>query len=51
MPEDYTERMRQRSPLKRMGSYAEAARAIVQLAATPYMTGQVVTFDGGLSLV
>ncbi len=33
-----------------MGSYAEAARAIVHLAATPYMTGQVVVFDGGLSL-
>jgi NAD(P)-dependent dehydrogenase (short-subunit alcohol dehydrogenase family) len=50
MPEDYAERIRQRSPLKRMGSYAEAARAIVHLAATPYMTGQVVVFDGGLSL-
>ncbi len=51
MPADYAERMIQRSPLKRMGSYAEAAAAIVRLAATPYTTGQLVTFDGGLSLV
>lgn len=48
---DYAERMLQRSPLRRMGSYAEAAEAIVRLAATPYMTGQLLTFDGGLSLV
>jgi NAD(P)-dependent dehydrogenase (short-subunit alcohol dehydrogenase family) len=51
MPPDYAERMLQRSPLRRMGSYPEAAAAIVRLAATPYMTGQLVTFDGGLSLV
>lgn len=50
-PPDYAERMLQRSPLRRMGSYPEAAEAIIRLAATPYMTGQLVTFDGGLSLV
>jgi NAD(P)-dependent dehydrogenase (short-subunit alcohol dehydrogenase family) len=51
MPADYAERMIQRAPLKRPGSYAEAAQAIVRLAATPYTTGQLTVFDGGLSLV
>jgi pteridine reductase len=51
MPADYAERMIQRSPLERMGSYAEAGQAIVRLAATPYTTGQLMVFDGGLSLV
>lgn len=50
-PPDYAERMMQRSPLKRIGSYAEAGQAILRLAAAPYTTGQVVVFDGGLSLV
>jgi NAD(P)-dependent dehydrogenase (short-subunit alcohol dehydrogenase family) len=50
-PPDHAERLVQRSPLRRMGSYAEAADAIVRLAATPYTTGQLVVFDGGLSLV
>lgn len=50
-PPDYAERMMQRSPLKRIGSYAEAGQAILRLAAAPYMTGQVAVFDGGLSLV
>jgi len=49
-PPEYEARMVQRSPLRRMGSYAEAARAIVQLALAPYTTGSLVTFDGGLSL-
>jgi hypothetical protein len=43
--------MVQRSPLRRQGSYTEAGQAIVRLAATPYTTGQLVVFDGGLSLV
>lgn len=50
-PPEYAERMLQRSPLRRMGRYVEAAEAVVRLAATPYMTGQLLTFDGGLSLV
>ena len=49
-PPEYEVRMLQRSPLRRMGSYPEAARAIVQLALAPYTTGSLVTFDGGLSL-
>jgi NAD(P)-dependent dehydrogenase (short-subunit alcohol dehydrogenase family) len=49
-PPEYRERMLQRSPLKRMGSYPEAGRAIVRLALAPYTTGALVMFDGGLSL-
>lgn len=49
-PPEYGERMMQRSPLRRMGSYPEAAAAIVRLARAPYTTGALVTFDGGLSL-
>jgi NAD(P)-dependent dehydrogenase (short-subunit alcohol dehydrogenase family) len=51
MPADYAERMVHRSPLKRMGDYGEAADAIVRLAAMPYVTGQILIVDGGLSLV
>jgi ketoreductase RED2 len=39
------------APLKRSGVPEDVASLIVALAASPYLTGQVVAVDGGLSLV
>ena len=39
-----------RAPLARSGSPEDVADVIVALAGTPYVTGQVVLVDGGLSL-
>lgn len=38
------------APLKRTGTPSDVADVIVALATTPYVTGQVVCVDGGLSL-
>ena len=38
------------APLQRSGTPDDVADVIVSLASTPYVTGQVVTVDGGLSL-
>lgn len=38
------------APLKRSGEADEVAQAIVDVAASRYMTGQVVSVDGGLTL-
>ncbi len=38
------------APLKRSGTPQDVADLIVSLALTPYVTGQVVVVDGGLSL-
>jgi ketoreductase RED2 len=38
------------TPLKRTGTPSDVADVIVALASTPYVTGQVVCVDGGLSL-
>jgi ketoreductase RED2 len=42
--------MSQRAPLARSGEPGDIATAIVDVAASPYLTGQVVVVDGGLSL-
>jgi ketoreductase RED2 len=44
------EAMESRAPLARSGEPEDIAAAIVDLAANPYLTGQVVVVDGGLSL-
>ena len=38
------------APLKRSGEAIEVARAILDVAASTYMTGQVVSLDGGMTL-
>jgi ketoreductase RED2 len=38
------------APLKRTGTPEDVADVIVSLASTPYVTGQVLLVDGGLSL-
>jgi ketoreductase RED2 len=38
------------APLRRSGSPDEVADVIVSLATTPYVTGQIVVVDGGLTL-
>ena len=38
------------APLKRSGTPDDVADVIVALASTPYVTGQVIVVDGGLSL-
>jgi ketoreductase RED2 len=39
------------APLKRSGQPTDVADVVVALAAAPYVTGQIVAIDGGLSLV
>jgi ketoreductase RED2 len=39
------------APLKRSGQPTDVAQVVVALAAAPYVTGQVVAIDGGLTLV
>jgi ketoreductase RED2 len=39
-----------RTPLQRSGEPEDVASAVVDVAASPYLTGQVVVVDGGLSL-
>ena len=39
------------APLKRSGQPDDVAQVVVALAAAPYVTGQVVAVDGGLTLV
>ena len=43
-------RVSELAPLKRTGTPSDVADVIVALASTPYVTGQVVCVDGGLSL-
>jgi NAD(P)-dependent dehydrogenase (short-subunit alcohol dehydrogenase family) len=38
------------APLKRSGDAIDVARAILDVAASNYMTGQVVAIDGGMTL-
>jgi len=42
--------MQARAPLRRSGEPEEVARTIVDVAANPYLTGQVIVVDGGLTL-
>ncbi len=42
--------MRDRAPLGRSAEPEEIATALVDVASSPYMTGQVVVVDGGLAL-
>jgi ketoreductase RED2 len=42
--------MKDRAPLGRSGEPDDIASVIVNVAGSPYMTGQVVAVDGGLSL-
>lgn len=54
-PRDFSERgqeaIRKRTPMKRFGEPEEVAEAVVFLAAAnDFITGQVLTIDGGLSL-
>jgi ketoreductase RED2 len=39
------------APLKRSGQPSDVADVVVALASAPYVTGQIVAIDGGLSLV
>jgi len=54
-PPDYDEALREailaRVPLQREGDVYDVARAVLFLAAQPYVTGQVINVDGGRSVV
>ncbi len=43
-------RVKALAPLKRTGTPSDVADVIVALASTPYVTGQVICVDGGLTL-
>ncbi|MGE5047256.1 MAG: SDR family oxidoreductase [Deltaproteobacteria bacterium] len=44
------ERLVKRIPLQRIGTPDDVARAVLFLAAAPFVTGQILTVDGGRSL-
>jgi len=48
---DYLERNRKENPLHRHGSVAEIADAVMFLAESPFITGQVIFVDGGRHLL
>lgn len=54
-PEDYTQEqiadLRDRTALKRLGSPADVARALLFLVESDFVTGEVVVLDGGRSLM
>jgi len=50
-PTDQTKRMVLKTPLRRTGTPADIAAAVLHFAAAaPFVTGQIVAVDGGLSL-
>jgi pteridine reductase len=51
LPEDEWERLISRVPLKRTSEESEIASALEFLLKNEYITGQVVTIDGGYSLI
>ena len=50
LPAARRERILSRIPAGRIGTPGEVARAVVFLASEPFVTGQIVTVDGGRSL-
>lgn len=48
---DQHEAVKAMAPARRVGTPADVAEITYRLATAPYVTGQVVTVDGGLSLV
>jgi pteridine reductase len=50
LPDDFAEREKRRTPLGRIGSPEDVLRAVLFLAASPFITGEVIVVDGGRSL-
>ncbi len=50
-PEERWQRLADSTPLRRLGSPQDVARAVVYLAREEYITGQMVVVDGGRTLV
>jgi pteridine reductase len=48
--DDFAERERRRTPLGRVGSPEDVLRTVLFLAASPFITGEVIVVDGGRSL-
>jgi NAD(P)-dependent dehydrogenase (short-subunit alcohol dehydrogenase family) len=46
----YRERVGSRAALGKVGEASEVAEAVIALLSTPWITGQVLVADGGLSL-
>ena len=46
----FAERERRRTPLRRIGSPEDVVRAVLFLAASPFITGEMIVVDGGRSL-
>ncbi len=49
-PGDDAERLAKRIPLQRIGTPEDVARAVAFLAGEPFVTGQILTVDGGRAL-
>lgn len=46
-PEEYRESVIEKVPLKRMGNKGNIASTVLFLAKNEYVTGEVITVDGG----
>ena len=46
----FAEREKRRTPLGRIGSPEDVLRTVLFLAASPFITGEVIVVDGGRSL-
>jgi pteridine reductase len=49
--EESLERERRKTPLARLGTPQDVLRTVLFLEASPYITGELIVVDGGLSLV
>jgi 3-oxoacyl-[acyl-carrier protein] reductase len=50
LPEEIKEQIKVNVPLRRMGTTADIAAAALYLVNAPYVTGQVLVVDGGLTM-
>jgi NAD(P)-dependent dehydrogenase (short-subunit alcohol dehydrogenase family) len=48
--DEFAEREKRRTPLGRIGSTEDVLRTVLFLAASPFITGEVIVVDGGRSL-
>lgn len=50
LPKEYLDNIMPSIPIKRLGTIEEIADAAVFLASSPYITGQVLSVDGGMAI-
>ena len=50
LPKEYLDNIMLSIPIKRLGTIEEVADAAIFLASSPYITGQVLSIDGGMAI-